>query len=258
MSDYQFWSSRYKQQASWTRETRNFILNQILLPPQANILEVGCGSSAVLDEFTQCDHKTFGLDIDIQILKDSKQYLPKSKLFNGDGLSLPFKDGFFDLSFCHYLLLWINHPTNILKEMSRVTKNSSWICCFAEPDYLSRIDFPSTLDELGQMQNSSLSSQGANLSAGRNLPNWLVRAGLSNIHWGILGSHQKVNNNTVDALSEWETIQRDLEVIYPEEEILNFKEIEYNAQTQGIRILFIPTFYAYAQNLSFDKSAFLP
>lgn len=248
MSDYKFWSSRYKQQATWTRETRNFILNQILLPQHSNILEVGCGSSAVLDEFTQLDHKTFGLDIDIQILIDSNQYLPKSKLINGDGLSLPFKDNFFDLSFCHYLLLWINDPIKILKEMSRVTKNSGWICCFAEPDYLSRIDFPSPFVELGQIQNTSLSNQGVNLSTGRNLPNWLMIAGLSNIHWGILGSHQKVDNNTVDALSEWETIQRDLKVIYPEEEILKYKVIEYNAQTQDIRILFIPTFYAYAQN----------
>ena len=247
MSDYSFWSARYKQQASWTRETRNFIINQISLPPLSNILEVGCGCSAVLDEFTQLDHKSIGLDIDLQILIDSTQYLPKSKLINGDGLSLPFKDNYFDLSFCHYLLLWINDPTKILKEMSRVTKKSGWICCFAEPDYLARIDYPSPLDKLGQMQNSSLSNQGVNLSTGRNLPNWLMLTRLSNIHWGILGSHQKVDNNTVDALSEWETIQRDLKQLNSEEEIHNYKVIENNAQAKGNRILFIPTFYAYAQ-----------
>jgi len=70
---------------------------------------------------------------------------------------------------------------------------------------------------------------------------------LSNIHWGILGSHQKVDNNTVDALSEWETIQRDLKQLNSEEEIHNYKVIENNAQAKGNRILFIPTFYAYAQ-----------
>ncbi len=79
MNDYQFWSSRYKLQASWTKQTRNFIINQISLPDQAYVLEVGCGSSAVLDEFTQSDHKTFGLDIDLQILKDSKKDLPEIK-----------------------------------------------------------------------------------------------------------------------------------------------------------------------------------
>ncbi|MBW6473668.1 MAG: class I SAM-dependent methyltransferase [Anaerolineaceae bacterium] len=247
MSDYQFWSSRYKQQASWTRQTRNFIINQISLSLQANILEVGCGSSAVLDEFTESGQNTVGVDIDFQILKYSIQNSSKARLINGDGLSLPLKNNFFDLCFCHYLLLWIDDPVRILKEMSRVTKKSGWICCFAEPDYLSRIDHPSPLDQLGQMQNSSLSTQGVNLSTGRKLTYWMMQTGLSNIHWGILGSHQKVENNTTNAASEWETIQRDLEVLYPEEEILKFKEIEYKAQTQGIRILFIPTFYAYAQ-----------
>ena len=247
MSDYQFWSSRYKQQASWTKQTRNFIINQISLPHQASILEVGCGSSAVLDEFTKLDHTTFGLDIDMKILKESKQYSPKARLINGDGFSLPFKNNFFNLSFCHYLLLWIDDPLTVIKEMSRVTKKNGWICCFAEPDYLSRIDYPSPLDQLGQIQNASLSTQGVNLSTGRNVANWLIQSGFTNIHWGIFGSHQKVKNNTTNTTSEWEIIQRDLEVLFPEEEIQKYKEIEYNAQTQGIRILFIPTFYAYGQ-----------
>ncbi|PKO05654.1 MAG: hypothetical protein CVU41_11340 [Chloroflexi bacterium HGW-Chloroflexi-3] len=247
MIDYQFWSSRYKQQASWTRETRNFIINQISLPPQSNILEVGCGTSAILDEFSKSNQIAFGVDIDLQILKYSKQNSLKARLINGDGLSLPIKDDYFDLCFCHYLLLWINDPEIVIKEMSRVTKKSGWICCFAEPDYLSRIDDPPPLDKLGQMQNSSLSNQGVNLSTGRNISYWLMQTRLSNIHWGIFGSHQKVESNIINADSEWATIQCDLEKLYTVEEILNYKEIEDNARTQGIRILFIPTFYAYAQ-----------
>jgi ubiquinone/menaquinone biosynthesis C-methylase UbiE len=247
MSDYQFWSSRYKQQASWTRETRNFIINQISLPLQANILEVGCGSCAVLDEFNESGHNTVGLDIDFQILKYSIQNSSKASLINGDGLSLSLKNDFFDICFCHYLLLWIDNPVRILKEMSRVTNKTGWICIFAEPDYLSRIDYPSPLDKLGQMQNSSLSNQGVNLSAGRNLQNWLMQAGFSNIHWGIYGFHQKVESHSINADSEWATTQRELEKLYSVEEILKYKEIEDNARTQGFRILFIPTFYAYAQ-----------
>jgi ubiquinone/menaquinone biosynthesis C-methylase UbiE len=247
MSDYQFWSSRYKQQASWTRETRNFIINQISLPLQANILEVGCGSCAVLDEFNESGHNTVGLDIDFQILKYSIQNSSKASLINGDGLSLSLKNDFFDICFCHYLLLWIDNPVRILKEMSRVTNKTGWICIFAEPDYLSRIDYPSPLDKLGQMQNSSLSNQGVNLSAGRNLQNWLMQAGFSNIHWGIYGFHQKVESHSINAYSEWATTQRDLEKLYSVEEIVKYQEIEDNARTQGFRILFIPTFYAYAQ-----------
>lgn len=258
MSDYQFWSSRYKQQASWTRETRNFIINQISLPLQANILEVGCGSSAVLDEFSESGKNTFGLDIDLKILKYSNQNYSQTRLINADGFSLPIKNVFFDLCFCHYFLLWIDDPVKIIKEMSRVTKNLGWICIFAEPDYLSRIDYPSPLDKLGLMQNHSLSNQGVNLLTGRNLQNWLMQAGLSNIHWGICGSHQKVESNNIEPGSEWETILRDLETLYTEEEILKYKEIEDDARTKGIRILFIPTFYAYAQNYLKPINGYLP
>ena len=249
MTNYQFWSSRYKQQATWTRQTRNFIINQITLPAKANILEVGCGASAVLDEFAEMGHITFGLDNDLPILKYSNQNHQKSRLINADGFFLPFKNEFFDLCFCHYLLLWINDPVKIIKEMFRVTIKSGWICCFAEPDYLSRIDYPYSLETLGQMQNSSLSEQGVNLSTGRNIAQWLKEASLSNIYWGIFGSHQKVTNNITDADTEWKTILHDLEKLYSLEEILKYQEIEENAQNQGIRILFIPTFYAYAQKL---------
>jgi ubiquinone/menaquinone biosynthesis C-methylase UbiE len=248
MRDYQFWSSRYKQQASWTRQTRNFIINQISLPPQANILEVGCGSFAVLDEFAKLGHTTYGLDIDKQILMFSKQYSPNSRLINGDGFSLPVRTDFFDLCFCHFLLLWLNDPVSVLKEMKRVTRNSGWICCFAEPDYLSRIDAPLPLEKFGQIQNISLEKQGVNLSTGRNLSAWMKLANLENIHWGIIGAHQQAINqdNTTDF--EWKTINKDVSELLSDKEITQFKQIDLTAKSQGIRILFIPTFYAYAQN----------
>ncbi len=145
MNDYEFWSSRYNDQASWTRETRNFILQQISLPHHSNILEVGCGSLAVLRDFNELHQVTFGVDIDLEILKFSKKTNMNSNLINADGLQIPFAKESFDLCFCHYLLLWITNPISILREMTRVTKINGWICCFAEPDYLARIDYPSRL-----------------------------------------------------------------------------------------------------------------
>lgn len=248
MSDYEFWSSRYAHQATWTRQTRDFIIQQISLAEHANILEVGCGTLAVLNEFNESGHQTFGLDIDFDIIKFSKTPLKTTNLINADGIQIPIKKGTFDLCFCHYLLLWLEDPVSLLKEMSRVTKNNGWICCFAEPDYLARIDFPLPLEQLGQSQNESLALQGVNLSCGRNISNWLQQANFSNIHWGIIGSHQKVSmNNTAN--SEWQTIQRDIGKVSTLAEIHKYKEFERNAQFQGSRINFIPTFYAYAQNV---------
>ena len=247
MSDYKFWSSRYKQQASWTKQTRNFILNQISLPIQANVLEVGSGSCAVLDEFTISGQNTFGLDIDFEILRSCNSSPNTQKLINANGMDIPIQSEVFDLSFCHYLLLWIKNPVNILHEMARVTKRNGWICCFAEPDYDSRIDFPPPFEKIGQMQNYSLYDQGVNLKTGRNLIHWFQKAGLVNIHYGIYGAHQEVTKKPgVDDL-ETKTLYSDLEKIYGEEEINNIFETSQKSFSLENQVLFIPTFYAYAQ-----------
>jgi SAM-dependent methyltransferase len=246
MSDYQFWASRYKQQASWTRQTRNFIIQQLSLPKKADILEIGCGSYAVLNEFVKKDHNVFGIDIDHQILAFSKSRYPEIKVSTADGYTLPFTQDKFDLCYCHYFLLWMNDPVSILIEMMRVTKKTGWICCFAEPDYSSRIDAPPPLEKLGLIQNSSLEKQGVNLSTGRNIPFWLIEVNLKNIHWGIIGAHQPPIKSDHDNF-EWEIINKDLSEIISENYLDQYKQIDQEAKNLGSRILFIPTFYAYAQ-----------
>lgn len=210
MIDNHFWAQRYKLQAQWTKEIRKFITQQISLPSQGKILEVGCGSLAVLEEFTNQNFRSFGLDIDYSILNYHKGSSVSSLRINGDGYQLPFADSCFDLSYCHYLLLWLNSPQDVLKEMQRVTKNTGWVCCFAEPDYSARIDYPIFLEGLGKIQNQSLNKQGVNLSTGRNLPEWLSTLQFSNITWGILGSHNNVNSQTLNN-DEWETMEIDIQ-----------------------------------------------
>ena len=34
----------------------------------------------------------------------------------------PFTNASFDLTFCHYLLLWLKDPLSAIKEMKRVTR----------------------------------------------------------------------------------------------------------------------------------------
>ena len=160
---------------------------------------------------------------------------------------ISFQNDTFDLCFCHYLLLWLKEPESILQEMVRVLKKSRWICCFAEPDYQSRIAFPSQLEKLGLMQNSALIQQGVNIKAGRNLVDWIKQNNLSNINWGILGSHQNPDNDLDRENTEWSTLERDLQNNFSQEEVSFYKKIVQEINSDGIRILFIPTFYVYAQ-----------
>ncbi len=130
--------------------------------------------------------------------------------------------------------------------MKRVTKNSGWLCCFAEPDYLGRIDFPSSLETMGKLQNQSLEKQGVNLSSGRNLTGWYSQLKLTNFSWGILGSHNDLANRKVNK-DEWKMTEMDISENLSSSEISKFQDLDYSAQREGSRIFFVPTFYAYAK-----------
>ena len=249
MNENDFWSTRYKIQATWTKPTRTFILEQLAFSYPISVLEVGCGSSAVLQDYSSSKNKSTGIDLDFDILKYSQNNSPKSSFINGDGYQLPIKSNFFDLSYCHYLFLWIDDPIRVFQEMLRVTKSKGWICCFAEPDYLSRIDSPFPMEKIGLYQNRALSKKGVNLDTGRNLADWISSLNLMNIHWGIIGSHQQIIKQQSDTDAELATLQADLESYLPHNEVSRLLEEDKNARMRGNRILFIPTFYAYGQKI---------
>ena len=246
MNNNQFWTQRYKLQAQWTKEIRKLITQQISLSKQSKVLEIGCGSLAVLEEFVNQDIQLFGVDIDYSILNYHSKSDISALRINADGYYLPFDDSYFDLCYCHYLLLWLNSPMKVLQEMKRVTKNSGWLCCFAEPDYLGRIDFPTSLETLGKFQNQSLEKQGVNLSSGRNLAGWFSQLELSNITWGILGSHNPLQKQGFNQ-DEWKITEIDISEDLTPSEISKFQEMDFSAQKDGSRIFFVPTFYAYAK-----------
>lgn len=238
-----FWDNRYLIQANWTRDTRQYLWEKIALKPGSRILEVGCGSMAVLREYLNKDYQLFGLDIDLNFMKQYQNADPFIHKINGDGNELPFESDRFDLCFCHFFLLWIFDPIKVILEMKRVLKKNGWLCCFAEPDYLARIDYPEKLEKVGQLQNESLKVQGAELSSGRKIPVYLRKVGLNSIHWGIIGAfhNDNVKNETSDEL---DMIKRDLAIIRREDEIRILEECYKDFFKNFESVLFVPTFFA--------------
>ena len=49
------WHSRYLQQAAWTRELRTYVFEQAGISSANRILEVGCGTGAILSGLTSPD-----------------------------------------------------------------------------------------------------------------------------------------------------------------------------------------------------------
>ncbi len=91
----------------------------------------------------------------------------------------------FDIVLCHYLLLWVQKPIKVIREMIRITKPGGLAVIVAEPDYKARIDLPIEMEKAGAEQTASLIEQGIDPTAGRNLLAWMKKAGAVNPLLGI-------------------------------------------------------------------------
>jgi ubiquinone/menaquinone biosynthesis C-methylase UbiE len=240
------WHQRYQQQAEWTQNIRNYIYERIALHSVKKILDIGCGTGVLEKELNDMTSShVSGVDIDIHPIRIAEDYAPNSTYIVGDGLHLPYPSGTFDVTLCHFLLLWVANPLKSVKEMARVTRSNGFVLALAEPDYGGRIDYPTELAILGSWQIEALKKQGANPLIGRELRSLFSEAALSNIEVGILGGQWGEDNTDQDFELEWQVIRSDLflnsDFIQQAETI---KELEAKWRSNHQRILYVPTFYA--------------
>ncbi|MBC8331772.1 MAG: methyltransferase domain-containing protein [Anaerolineae bacterium] len=241
----QDWHARYSQQAQWTRALRAQLFPRTGLNIAQRILDVGCGTGALFGEIlAQSDAAIFGVDIQRQHLRLARAH-KDALLSQGDALQMPYANGVFDITLCHFLLLWVADPTKALSEMARVTRPGGVVLALAEPDYGGRIDYPPELEQLGAWQTESLKHQGADPLIGRKLSGLFHHVGFENIETGILGGQWR-GAPTDDAWkSEWGVLESD--IAQTSEFSVNsdvLKQIDADAWAGGLRVLFVPTFYA--------------
>lgn len=239
------WHARYTQQAGWTRELREYLFQRTGLEEAGRVLEVGCGTGAVLSELrTSTLH---GLDLRLGSLIEARAHAPAASLTCGNALSLPYAAESFDITFCHYLLLWVAGPRQALQEMKRVTKRGGNVLALAEPDYSARVDEPAALAALGRWQAESLESQGADPSLGARLADLFYRAGIELVETGAIQRLGKEALSSSDMELEWAVLEHDLAGSVPAQEVQRLKGIDARARAQGARILHIPTYFAWGR-----------
>lgn len=239
------WHRRYLHQSHWTEAVRRHLFNRIHLDTSDRILEVGSGTGAVLGQIArELPCSVIGIDIDAESLLFSQVINATFILTQADAHRLPFPDKFFSITYCHYLLMWVESPLDVLVEMRRVTQPGGVVLALAEPDYPARIDFPPPLDRMGQFQNQALKAQGADIQMGRNLGKLFYESGLSNIEMGILGARWRPKSAEDIDQTEWNTLRSDLSDVLTRDKLAVFEKTDRQAREHAQRVLFIPTFYA--------------
>ena len=240
------WHHRYRQQAAWTSDLRDYLFDKTNLFEACRILEVGCGTGAILSTL-KTPAALHGLDLDATALNEAHLHTPTTFLTRGDALALPYSNQSFDITYCHFFLLWVNDPLRALLEMKRVTKPNSYVLAIAEPDYTARSDQPSELAALGRLQNDSLQRQGADISIGARLADLFFQAGIQSIETGAIQSRGKDAISLEEWQNEWAVIASDLAESVPKKEIVRLKKLDEEAWRHGTRVLNVPTYFAWGQ-----------
>jgi SAM-dependent methyltransferase len=116
--------------AAHARVVRRF-LGFVPVRPRDRVLEVGCGTGAVLRHLAAkvgAAGQVVGVDPSQQLLAAARRGLPAEPgsppiaLHEGDGAQLPFEDGRFDVTLAVTVLLHVADPMVVVKEMLRVTR----------------------------------------------------------------------------------------------------------------------------------------
>ena len=235
------WHTRYAQQAKWTRDLRAYIFDKIKLNDSHRVLEVGCGTGAILSELP-ARLSLHGLDLNPAALAQCKVHVPFASSIRGNALQLPYPHNSFDVVYCHFLLLWVDDPIQALLEMKRVSQK--YVIAFAEPDYKNRVDKPDELVQLGKWQADSLRREGADPNFGAQLAESFFQAGIKIIETGAIQSVES-EASLEEWEMEWAVIEADLAGSVPSQDIQKMKVIDKAARKRSERVLHVPTYFAW-------------
>jgi SAM-dependent methyltransferase len=239
------WHDRYALQARWTRDLRAYLFEKAGLKTARRTLEVGCGTGALLSEITS-PASLHGLDFDRPRLSEAQIHAPGAWLTAGNALALPYPDFAFDITFCHFLLLWVRDPSQAVREMARVTRPGGHVLALAEPDHSQRVDLPASLAPLGRWQAEALRGQGADPSFGARLADTFAQAGIEIIETGTIerSEHEAARG---ERDNEWAVLEADLAGSVAGEDIQKMKLLDEQAWTRGERVLFVPTYFVWGR-----------
>lgn len=163
------------------------------LPPSAQVLEVGCGTGAVLrflagrDDFSG---KVFGVDQCQPFIEAASRFAQEKNVDDrvdfrvGDAHDLDFPGDTFDAVIAHTLISHVTEPEAVLREMARVVRPGGMLVIF-DGDYAS-LTYGYPDHEIGRQMDAALANATFNNPrVMRDLPRLLPKLGLQlKAAWG--------------------------------------------------------------------------
>ena len=237
------WNKQFERQARCTKPWRLRLYRQAGLWQAHSILDIGCGTGVITKEIAEhTKGEVTGMDIDPAMIEQATLGVERVTWKVGDAHSLPFEQGRFDIVICNFLLLWVQDPEKVVREMMRVVKRGGVVLDTAEPDYGGRIDFPEGLD-MGVTIGQALQQSGGDPYIGRKLRKLFVQAGLIS-EVGIITSlwdQAQVKKEFADEWSFWELL---LKNSLSSQELNRRRKMAEEALRLGWYFIFMPIFYA--------------
>lgn len=174
-------AQRLQQQvgALWRREAAT--LAQVGMPRGARLLEVGCGSGAVLAQVRSTfePRLAVGVEIDCRNAETARHVAP---VVRGNGERLPFAEGSFDAVLFRFVLRHVTAPDRLLAEARRVLRPGGRVVVVDADDASFLLDnAPPSWPPLLQALVEAVERRGADPYIGRRLRRLLVEAGFGEV-----------------------------------------------------------------------------
>ena len=171
------------RQQQWMLES---YLSQIAFPPDARVLEIGCGTGAISRRLASWPQigEVVGLDPSSVLLAKGESLasdVANVSFKQGDGRNLSFEDESFDAVICHTTLSHVPNPSEVLAEARRVLRSNGYVAVF-DGDYATTTVSIGDNDPLQRCVVEFLANFVHDKWLVRRLPNLMRQAGFTQIH----------------------------------------------------------------------------
>lgn len=156
-------------------------LAEIAFPPDARVLEVGCGSGVITRVLAQWPgvSEAVGIDPWASFIEKAHEFgtgIANLSFRQADGHALPFEDASFDAVVFHTVLLHMDDPAAALAESYRVLRAGGWLSIF-DPDPLATTYAIADSDPLQTVHEASIALVYLNPWLPRQVPGLVHAAG---------------------------------------------------------------------------------